>query len=151
MKKGIKRFHENETMGSLLTMAIHDVSDQVKKGIILDMDNWIAWTWDKKLKKEKPCKACLAGCALLNGKLDVSDAVENPSVKAMIDSLDCMRLGTWYIAYSRFYNTNPFEATEKILGRLPKKCWHGEIVGKNRVEFLKIMKKIAGVLIKNKI
>ena len=159
MKKGVKEFHKNKTMGALLTMAIHDVEEQVKKGIVLNLSVWII---DENInfifkaseaKKSKPCEACLAGCALLNHGLYMGDASGKGKkiINAMTDSLDSMRKGHWRSAYQEFYGRYPRADKFDALDSLSGEKWDGVIKGRKMKRFIKGMKEAAAILIVNKI
>ena len=138
---------KSKTIGKSLATAISNIESQIKNGIKLNLSRW--FTFDG----ENLIAACIAGCTLLSHGIELEDALNDRSLHDFIDMLDDIGKARWTTVYKWFYETAPSIAHQSTLDSLllSGKRWDGLIEGNDLEEFLKSMRKIAAVLIKNKI
>ncbi len=107
-----------DTMSGLLESAIADARKLNRKTYFPDSDRW-------HTAEKDACAICLAG-SLIAGTLQTPpDKTVFPEsftgdVPAKLDSLDCMRLGAWKLAYHKFYGHEPSFALIDQLAGLPQ-------------------------------
>ncbi|MCY4588289.1 MAG: hypothetical protein OXB98_19840 [Bryobacterales bacterium] len=107
-----------DTMSGLLATAIADARKLDPKTYHPDCYRW-------HTAEKDTCAICFAG-SLIAGTLQTSpDKTVFPEsftgdVPAKLDSLDCMRLGAWKLAYHKFYGQEPSFAIGNQLTYLPQ-------------------------------
>ncbi|MCY4587128.1 MAG: hypothetical protein OXB98_13920 [Bryobacterales bacterium] len=106
------------TMSGLLEAAIADARK-------LDPETYYPDSYRWHSAEKDACAVCLAG-SLIAGTLQTSpDKTVFPNsfsdgVSSKLDSLDCMRLGAWKLAYHKFYGHEPSFAVGDQLTFLPQ-------------------------------
>ena len=108
-----------ETMSGLLEAALIDARKLDRVAYYPDAERW------HSPDKDGTCAVCLAGILIAvtfsapPNKVVVPDSF-SADVMRKLNSLDCMRLGAWNLAYKRFYGREPSLSISNGLSFLPQ-------------------------------
>ena len=106
------------TMSDLLEAAIDDARS-------LDPEHYqpVSYAWHSP-DEDGPCQVCLAGSLIAKSLQGSPHQMLTPyrfseDTQRMLQAVDYMRNGNWYLAFIRFYGFHPSCSFEYLLGGIP--------------------------------